>query len=138
MPHSLSIFNQISTMGATSCNIHRTARFHILDPFRAIIATPLRNTARPAAQPYIARTTHIHVRVYAWRGKGWGKGQRGSDNPAKCGRPRVRTHTPSRPPCQFVHCIMLKSSLPMAPLSTLKIHTHHSLVRLAYSYNAFC
>ena len=203
-------------MGATSCSMHRTVRFHTSDPFRAIIATPFWHTARTAAQPYIARTTHVHVCMHSG-GRGGGRDQkRGSDNPAEKRATQgdthtlvsaLRIHTPhsieilatdgttvnpddahtplscppfvtratqgahthtlapalrirtphsveilaadgatidpddantplSRPPWVFVHHILSKST--MAPPSTLTMHTHHSVVRLAYSYTTLC
>ena len=130
-------FPTISTMGTTSCSTRmQHACLYISDPFRAIIARPLRHTARTAAQPYIAGTIHIHV---CKAGKGVGERDEGGvDSPAERGRPSRRAHTPFRPPCEFVHRILLKSSLPIAPPSTLTMHTHHALVRHAYSYTAFC
>ena len=87
--------DRISTIGATSCSMHRTARFHIPDPFRAIIPTPLRHTARTAAQPQIARTPHVHVCMNGGE-RGGTKGRRGSRSPATRARPFWPTHTPPR------------------------------------------
>ena len=82
--------------------MHRTARFHISDPFGGIIATPFRHTAQTAAQPYIARTPHVLVSMHGGEKAGT-KGRRGSDSPAKRGPPSSPTHTPddvlwARPP----------------------------------------
>ena len=76
----------------------------------------------------LAHPTYTYARMNGGE-RGGTKGQRGSDSPATRARPSWPTHTP---PCARL------PSLPMAPPSTLTMHTHRSLVRLAYSYTAFC
>ena len=78
MAHSLSISDQISTLGQKRhvASIKRRAFLflNISDPFREIIATPLPHTARTTDQPsayihinssshhtYVDRTPHVHV-----------------------------------------------------------------------------